>query len=84
MFMVDRFHWFNHVSCARSYNLSLYPVWEALNSQIAEQCALKRIQCSVGQMKQATFMFSMRLFFEMWNQRKIQKLNTRAMFSQSL
>lgn len=57
MFMVDRFHWFNHVACARSYNLSLYSDYEVLNSQIAEQCnsALKRVKRSVGQMKQVTF-----------------------------
>jgi len=24
MFLVDRFHWFNHMSCARSYNVSMY------------------------------------------------------------
>ena len=86
MFMVDRFHWYNHVSCARSYNLSLYPECELLNSQVAEQCnsALKRIKCSVGQMKQVTFMFSVRLFLEMWNQRKIKKLAMHTSFVQTL
>ena len=75
-FVVDRFHWYNHVSCARSYNLSLYLDCKVVNSQIAEQCnsALNRIKRSVGQMKQVTFMFSVRLFLEMWNQRKIAKL----------
>ena len=69
MFLVDRFHWFNHVSWARSYNLSLYSEHMYLNSQIAEQCnsALTRIKCSVSQMKQTTFT-NIRLSLEMWNQ----------------
>ena len=76
MFLVDRFHWFNHVSCARSYNLSLYSEFMYLNSQIAAQCnsALTRIKCSVSQMKQTTFMSNISLFLEMWNQRKMDKL----------
>ena len=78
-FLVDRFHWFNHVSCARSYNLSLYGEYAYLNSQIAEQCnnsALSRIKCSCSQMKQVTFMSTVRFFLEMWNQRKIDILST--------
>ena len=82
---MDRFHWFNHVSCPRSHNLSLYSEWRVLNSHIAEQCnnALKRIKSSAGQ-KQATFMFSVWLFLEMWNQRKIQKLTTHTEFARGL
>lgn len=81
IFMVDRFCWFNHVSCARSYNLSLFSEWEVLNNQVAEQCssALKRIKRRVRQMNQATFMFTVRLFLEMWNKRKIQQLTAQTL-----
>lgn len=77
MFLVDRFHWFNHVSCARSYNVSLYAKYAYVNSQIAEQCniALTGIKCSVSQMKQTTFMCTVRLFLEMWNQKKLNRLS---------
>jgi len=56
MFLVDRFHWFNHMSCARSYNVSMYAEYAYVNSQVAEQCnsALTRSKCSVSQMKQTT------------------------------
>lgn len=75
-FLVDRFHWFNHVSCARSYSLSSYLQYAYLNSQVAEQCnsALTRIKCSISQMKQVTFMSGVRFFLEMWNQRKNDSL----------
>lgn len=48
-FVADRFHWFNQVSCARSYQLSAYLQYSYLNSQIAEQCnsALTRVKCGV-------------------------------------
>ena len=46
MFLIERFHWFFHVFCARSYNLSLYSEQTYLNSQIAEKCnsALTKIK----------------------------------------
>ena len=49
-----------------------------LNSQVAEQCksALTRIKRSVSQMKQVTFMLSVRFFLEMWNERKVDRLQT--------
>ncbi len=72
-FVVDRFHWFNHQACARSYNADLYADVAFLNTQIAEQCnsALAKIKASVGQMTQAHFMFTVRLFLNHWNKRKI-------------
>ncbi|DBB13181.1 TPA: hypothetical protein ACH3X3_15247 [Trebouxia sp. C0006] len=55
-FVVDRFHWFNHVSYARSYQLSAYLQCSYLNSQIAEQCNSAHTRMCVSQMKQITFM----------------------------
>ena len=65
------------MSCARSYNVSMYAEYACVNSQVAEQCisALNRNKGSVSQMKQTTFMCTIRLFLEMWNRRKMQKLD---------
>jgi hypothetical protein len=74
-FLVDRFHWFNHVGCASSYNLSLYTELEDLNSQVAEQCnsALSKIKPLVSQMSMAAFMFNVRLYLDVWNAKQIKK-----------
>jgi CxC4 like cysteine cluster associated with KDZ transposases/Kyakuja-Dileera-Zisupton transposase len=71
-FLVDRFHWFNHRSCARSYNLSIYHEYCSLNSQIAEQVNshLKKIKSSVSQMTQDNFIRCVRFYLEMINERK--------------
>ncbi len=76
VFMVDRFHWFNHTACARSYNLSLYSIFDGLNTQIAEQgnSALQAIKASVGQMKQRNFMWHLRLYMHFFNERKARQL----------
>ena len=73
-FLVDKFHWYNHQACARSYNANLYDDASFLNTQIAEQCnsALIKIRASIGQMTQAHFMFTVRLFLDVWNCRKIK------------
>lgn len=75
-FLVDRFHWWNHKACSPSYNVSLYKQLDYLNTQVAEQCnsALQRIKPCVSQMLQVNFMFNMRLFLDIWNQKKIAKL----------
>ena len=48
LFLVDKFHWFGQTACSRTYNLTQYPAYAGLNSQIAEQfnSALARIKCS--------------------------------------
>jgi len=76
LFLVDKFHWFGHTACSRTYNLTQYPAYAGLNSQIAEQfnSALARIKCSVSQMTQRTFMFSVRFFLQMQNEKKIASL----------
>ena len=75
-FLVDRFHWFNHAACARSYNLSLYEQYAHVNSQVAEQwnSALKRIKATVGQMCQEAFMFNVRLFLDVRNAERNEAL----------
>jgi Kyakuja-Dileera-Zisupton transposase len=71
-FLVDRLHWYNHTSCAKSYNLSIYPEYRSLNSQIAEQVNshLKKIKSSVSQMTQDNFIRCVRFYLEMINDRK--------------
>jgi hypothetical protein len=84
-FVVDRFHWRNHKSCARSYDMSLYEDLLGLNSQIAEQCnsALRRVKASITQMRQQSFMFNVRLYLDEWNRRKIARLDAMLAYSQS-
>ena len=55
----------------------MYAEYAYVNRQVAEQCnsALTRIKCSISQMKQSTPMCTVRLCLEMWNQRKVQKLD---------
>jgi len=65
LFVVDRFHWRNHVACAFSYNMSGFLFLDQLNSQAAEQ-SNSRLQaladvCSL--MTQPNFMRSLRFFF---------------------
>lgn len=75
LFLVDRFHWYNHVACALTYSLKLYAHLNNLNSQIAEQnnSALQRVKGSVSRMTQPAFMMMLRLFFSKWNHSKSQK-----------
>jgi Kyakuja-Dileera-Zisupton transposase/CxC4 like cysteine cluster associated with KDZ transposases len=75
-FLIDRLHWYNHTTCARSYNINLYRSHVALNTQIAEQVNsyLKRLKSSVSQMKQDNFMRCVRFSLEMWNERKVKML----------
>ena len=51
-FVVDKFHWSGHSSCARSYSPFLYSRLERVNTSIAEQCnaALKKIKGSITRM----------------------------------
>ena len=78
-FYVDRFHWFNHTCCARSYNIDLYDdvLLDTLNTQVAEQwnAKLKTIKSSATKMSQELFMVSLRLFLDFWNEKKIKYVN---------
>jgi hypothetical protein len=76
-FLIDRFHWFNHATCARSYNLSLYPEYDDLNTQVAEQgnSHLNRVRGSVSQMRQDNFMRCLWFYLAMWNVDKLKKLS---------
>ncbi len=86
LFLVDKFHWFGHTACSRTYNLTQYPAYAGLNSQIAEQfnSALARIKCSVSQMTQRTFMFSVRYFLQTQNEKKLARLKQYSEHSDSL
>ena len=74
-FVVDRFHWFNHRACARSYDIRAFAALNAVNTIAAEQnnAALKRIKATVTRMKQRPFMLLVRLFMASWNAKKAAK-----------
>lgn len=72
LFVVDKFHWKNHVACAWGYCMSKYTFLDNLNSQLAEQCnsALKKIRPALGRMLQSNFMSAIRLYLHHWNTKK--------------
>lgn len=73
---IDRFHMPNHKACADSYNLSNYMHLDFVNSEVAEQCnsVLQKVKPRLSQMSQVSFMLTMRLVLEAWNERKLQKI----------
>jgi hypothetical protein len=79
IFVVDRFHWQNHVSCGLGYCMARYAFLSNVNSQVAEQCnsALKKIKPALGRMLQCNFMAAIRLFLHSWNVGKCTKLLAR-------
>lgn len=85
-FVVDRFHWLGHKSCAAGYNMAWYPSLRFTNSSIAEQCnaALKRVKASVTRMSQVPFMLSLRLFLDVWNRKKIEFLTACELLQRAL
>jgi hypothetical protein len=86
LFVIDRFHWSNHVSCCAGYDIDRYSLLRYLNTEIAEQCnsALQYIKPSVSRCKQRSFMLLMRLFLDAWNERKIIKLDRARAHAQAL
>lgn len=82
LFVVDRFHWGNHVACARSFNLYCYYVLrreKARNSSACEQIhsAMKRLKFVLSKMGQEPFLVFLRLFVMRWNQKKYNKVITK-------
>lgn len=79
LFVVDNFHWRNHVSCGLGYCMARYTFLSNVNSQVAEQCnsALKKIKPALGRMLQSNFMAAIRLFLHSWNVSKCSKLLAR-------
>ena len=75
LFVVDKFHWGGHSSCARSYSPFLYSRLRSVNTSIAEQCnaALKMIRSSTSRMAQVSFMLVVRFFLDAWNRKKIAR-----------
>ncbi|KAL5009419.1 hypothetical protein ScPMuIL_015000 [Solemya velum] len=66
-FYVDRLHWENHTSCSYGYNLSLYPQFNSVNSQLSEQsnAGLKRIKDQLSYMTANNFLSH--CTFYLWN-----------------
>lgn len=82
LFVVDRFHWGNHVACARSFNLYCYYLLrmeKARNSSACEQIhsAMKRLKFVLSKMGQEPFLVFLRLFVMRWNQKKYYKMTTK-------
>lgn len=76
IFLVDYFHWLGHVACAQSYNINEYPQLRYLNEEIAEQCnsAYARVRNCVTMMSQNNFVLMLRLYLDIWNEKKLQKM----------
>lgn len=74
-FYVDRLHWENHTSCSYGYNLSLYPQFNSINSQLSEQsnAGLKRIKDQLSYMTANNFLSH--CTFYLWN-KNMDKLST--------
>ena len=75
-FLIDRFHWKGHVGCSSGYNLKNYSTFDmtAINSQVNEQAnaGLQRIKSHVSYMKEDNFVFHIKLFLALTNNRKQQ------------
>lgn len=65
-FVVDRFHWCNHVGCHVGYNLSIYLQHREVNTQVAEQrnATLKKLKSMLSYMNIENFTNHLKLF--MW------------------
>jgi hypothetical protein len=76
LFVVDRFHWWNHTGCAPSFNIDLYPNLKALNTQAAEQAnsALQRLKGMLFYMRQDTYMNTLRFVLTFRNHNKSEAL----------
>jgi hypothetical protein len=70
-FLVDRFHWDNHRTCSSGYNVSHYPVFARLNSQLVEQAnsELDKIKGSLSYMNKKNFLTHLKLFLYFLNDR---------------
>ena len=72
LFLVDRFHWWNHAACSIGYDIRSYHDLEYLNTEVAEQnnSALKRIKRTLTRSSQGPFMVLLKLFLHRWNLKK--------------
>ncbi|XP_078614406.1 uncharacterized protein LOC144883690 [Branchiostoma floridae x Branchiostoma japonicum] len=75
-FLVDRLHWKNHKGCSVGYQLSRYPQYDNVNSQVVEQCnsALKKLKGQLSYMNPANFMRQAKLFLWYKNQAVIKRM----------
>eukprot|EP00889_Picochlorum_renovo_P007449 jgi/Picre1/34479/NNA_001947.t1 len=81
LFVVDAFHWVNHVACARSFSIKLYSEMKDIasmtqNTEACEQinAAMKRFKPVLSRMGQRPFIALLRLFLTQWNISKYHKL----------
>ena len=81
LFLVDKFHWYNHVACAKSFDIRIYRCYNEVksrtrNSQACEQinAAMKRLRFVLSRMGQEPFMLFIRLFVARWNRKKLEKI----------
>jgi hypothetical protein len=81
-FCVDRIHWFNHRWCGSGYNLSLYPQYKGVNSQLAEQgnSSLAQVEDAASCMNQSHFMQNLAFYLSCWNQGKLERIKKDAAY----
>lgn len=85
-FLIDRMHAVNHISCGPGYQMSLYPQYDGINSQAAEQCnsTLSSVAGSASCMTQVNFMKNIAFFLARFNENKIENLATQQAFLRQL
>lgn len=76
LFLVDRFYWGNHASCSHAYDITRFAQYDSLKTEVCEQLnnALRKIKSTVTQMSLGSFMAFARLFFEMWNKERSDRV----------
>jgi len=84
-FYIDKFHWRGHVGCSVGYCLDRFPLFNAINSEVAEEVfsLLDRIKTAVSFMGLENAMRFVRLFFLLQNRQRLQFWNCSRLISVS-
>lgn len=75
-FVVDRFHWKNHTGCCVAYNISKYPKFQSVNSQVNEQqnSTIKRLRLQLSYMGPENFMRHCKFFLWFRNYTTVDRI----------
>ena len=69
LFVVDKFHWQNHLSCSSSFNSQQYPFLKNVNTQLSEQRnkSLRNLATVIAYMKFSSYMKVIELSMSYYN-----------------
>lgn len=72
-FYSDRLHWYDHVGCSVGFCIDRFPLYDCLNSEVAEQmfALLDRITTPVSFMGLENATYYVRLFFALQNIKRV-------------